>query len=52
MEEYSNVTVTWLKALARERGIGGYSRMRKAELITFLLSQNQSNKPEPSMAHC
>ena len=38
MEEYNNnMTIAKLRALAREHGLKGYSRLRKAELITFLL---------------
>ena len=33
--------VTELKAVARDRGLGNYSRMRKAELVSFL----QNNSP-------
>ena len=36
MEEYNNMTVTRLRALAKEHGLKGYSKKRKAELITFL----------------
>ena len=33
--DYNNMRVAELKALARERGLRGYSRMRKAELIAL-----------------
>ena len=36
--------VTELKALARERGLRGYSRLRRAELVALL----QNNPPPPS----
>ena len=41
--EYEGVRVPELKALARERGLRGYSRMRRAELITLL-----QNNPPPA----
>ena len=34
--EYENMRVPELKSLARERRLGGYSQMRKAELVAFL----------------
>ena len=34
--DYSNLRVVDLKALTRERGLLGYSRLKKAELIAFL----------------
>ena len=33
---YKTLRMLQLKALARERSLGGYSRLRKAELIAFL----------------
>ena len=33
--------VVELKALARERGLGGYSQLRKAELIALLRNDLQ-----------
>ena len=41
--EYENVRVTELKALARDRGLRNYSRMRKAELVALL-----QNNPPPT----
>ena len=41
--EYENMRVTELKALARDRGLRNYSRMRKAELVALL-----QNSPPPS----
>ena len=34
--DYENMRVVDLKALAREHGLRGYSRLRKAELIALL----------------
>ena len=34
--DYNNLKVVELKALAREHGLRGYSRLRKAELIKLL----------------
>ena len=39
--DYEIMRVTELKALERERGLRGYSRLRKAELIALL----QNNPP-------
>ena len=41
--EYENMRVTELKALARDRWLRNYSRMRKAELVALL-----RNNPPPS----
>ena len=45
--EYENMRVQELKALPRDRCLRNYSRMRKAELVTFL--QNNGT-PEGSRA--
>ena len=36
-----------LKALARERKLRGYSRLRKAELIAFLQDEDGHEAPMP-----
>ena len=45
--EYENMRVLELKSLARDRGLRNYSRMRKAELVAFLLQ----NSPPPGQSH-
>ena len=34
--DYENMRVVDLKALMKEQGLRGYSRLKKAKLITFL----------------
>ena len=34
--DYSDQTVSQLKAIAKERGLKGYSSLKKADLITLL----------------
>ena len=41
--EYGNMRVVDLKALTKEHGLRGYSKLRKAELITFLQNNLRSN---------
>ena len=41
--DYENMRVTELKALARDRGLRNYSRMRKAELVALF-----QNNPPPT----
>ena len=46
--------MTKLRALTREKGLRGYSKLRKAELIAFLQDDGnrtcrQPQQPEPSM---
>ena len=41
--EYENMRMPELKSLARDRGLRGYSRMRKAELVALL-----QNSPPPA----
>ena len=44
--EHENMRVTELKALARDRGLRNYSRMRRAELVA-LLQNNPPPAPTP-----
>ena len=39
------MTIARLRALVRENGLRGYSRLKKAELITFLQENLQSRPP-------
>ena len=41
--EYDNMTIVVLKALAKKRGLRGYSKLKKAELITFLQNKTSTN---------
>ena len=45
--DYNNLRVVDLKALAKERGLRGYSRLKKAELIAFLRDNLQSRTRPP-----
>ena len=44
-ENYNNMTIARLRALAREHGLQGYSRLRKADLITFLRENLHAQEP-------
>ena len=44
--DYETLRIPELKALARERRLRGYSRLRKAELIAFLQNnEHQAQRP-------
>ena len=45
---YENFRMPELKALARERRLRGYSRLRKAELIAFLQKDEDRRQEEPT----
>ena len=45
--DYNNTKVVNLKALVKERGLQGYSKLRKAELITFLQNNLQPSTSTP-----
>jgi len=38
LKNYQNMTVPALKAEARERGLSGYSKMKKQEIIDLIVS--------------
>ena len=44
---YETLRMPELKALARERRLRGYSRLRKAELIAFLQDEDGHEAPAP-----
>ena len=50
MKEYRNLTVAELRKLARERGIKGYSRMRKAQLVAALEKEDAVPKSRAAKA--
>ena len=45
---YETLRIPELKALARERRLRGYSRLRKAELIAFLQKDKDRRQEEPT----
>ena len=45
---YETLRMPELKALARERKLRGYSRLRKAELIAFLQDENRRQEEPPT----
>ena len=46
--DYETLRMPELKALARERRLRGYSRLRKAELIAFLQDENRRQEEPPT----
>ena len=49
--EYENMRVPELKALARERGLRNYSRMRKTELVALLQNNRIPEGPRAPTPH-
>ena len=47
--DYNNLRVVDLKAIAEERGLRGYSRLKKAGLIALLRDNLQSHTRPPSI---
>ena len=45
---YETLRMPELKALARERKLRGYSRLRKAELIAFLQDKDNNGRKAPA----
>ena len=43
--DYDNMRVVDLRALVKEQGLRGYSRLNKAELITFIWNNLQPRPP-------
>ncbi len=49
MSNYRNLKVVELKDIARSRGLRGWSRLRKAELIAFIASAEQRQRGEEEL---
>ena len=49
MSNYRNLKVVELKDIARSRGLRGWSRLRKAELIAFITSAEQRQRGEEEL---
>ena len=49
MSDYKNLKVVELKEIARSRGLRGWSRLRKAELISFITSAEQRQREEEEL---
>ena len=49
MSDYKNLKVVELKEIARSRGLRGWSRLRKAELISFITSVEQRQREEEEL---
>ena len=45
--DYENMRVAEPKALVREHGLRGYSRLRKAALINFIRDSERRPQPPP-----
>ena len=46
--EYNNIRVAELKSLARERGLRGYSKLRKSGLIDLIRNNPPPPVPQPT----
>ncbi len=46
MSDYKNLKVVELREIAKSRGLKGYSRLRKSELISFITSEEQRQQCE------
>ena len=44
MNDYKNLKVLELREIAKSRGLKGYSRLRKSELILFIMSEEERHK--------
>ena len=50
--EYESMRLLELKALARDRGLRNYSRIRKAELVQLLRNNGRASAPTPPPQMC
>ncbi len=46
MNDYKNLKVLELRKIARSRGLKGWSRLRKSDLISFIISEEQRQQSE------
>ena len=44
MSDYKNLKVSELREIAKSRGLKGYSRLRKSELISFIMSEEERQR--------
>ncbi len=44
MSDYKNLKVSELREIAKSRALKGYSRLRKSDLISFIISEEQRHK--------
>ncbi len=49
MSDYENLKVVELREIARSRGLRGWYRLRKAELVSFIVSEEQRQREEEEL---